>query len=347
MTRKRRAAEPRGAIRVGISGWRYPPWRGVFYPTGLRAAARARVRVAQVARRSRSTARSTRCSGPSTTRAGATRRRTTSCSASRAAASSRTCCGCAIANSALANFFASGIANLGAKLGPVLWQLPPTFRFDRGALEHFLALLPRGHRRCDGARAAARRQSCRPGACRLRHVAARCAMRSRCATRRSSMKRSSTCCGATRSRWSSPTPPADGRTRRTSRPISSMSRLHGDKELYVSGYGDDALDRWRDRLVAWSEGRTPAGARLISRSAPKTRHGRDVFCYFDNDVKVMAPRDADALARRILGAGGNLVQPQASGDDATPTPAMTKVRRSERARSSWPRAGIGSVTRKP
>jgi hypothetical protein len=61
----------------------------------------------------------------------------------------------------------------------------------------------------------------------------------------------------------------------------------------------------------------------------------------------MAPRDADALARRILGAGGNLVQPQASGDDATPTPAMTKVRRSERARSSWPRAGIGSVTRKP
>jgi uncharacterized protein YecE (DUF72 family) len=115
----------------------------------------------------------------------------------------------------------------------------------------------------------------------------------------------------------------------------------------VSGYGDDALDRWRDRLVAWSEGRTPAGARLISRSAPNARHGCDVFCYFDNDVKVMAPRDADALARRILGAGGNLVQPQASGDDATPTPAMTKVRRSERARSSWPRAGIGSVTRKP
>ena len=35
MTRKRRAAEPRGAIRVGMSGWRYPPWRGVFYPTGL------------------------------------------------------------------------------------------------------------------------------------------------------------------------------------------------------------------------------------------------------------------------------------------------------------------------
>ena len=112
----------------------------------------------------------------------------------------------------------------------------------------------------------------------------------------------------------------------------------------MSGYGDDALDRWRNRFVAWSEGRTPAGAHLISRSPPPAHHGRDDFCYFDNDVKVMAPRDAHALAGRISGTGGNIVQPAAIGDAATPS--MTKERLSGRARSSWPRAGTGSVARK-
>ena len=88
---RRRGTPASGKIRIGISGWRYAPWRGVFYPKGLPQRARARVRVAPAVDRSRSTARSTRCSARSTTRSGATRRRTISCSASRAAASSRTC----------------------------------------------------------------------------------------------------------------------------------------------------------------------------------------------------------------------------------------------------------------
>ena len=56
-------------------------------------------------------------------------------------------------------------------------------------------------------------------------------------------------------------------------------RLHGAQELYVSGYDDDALDSW---------------ARLIATWAP-----RDMFVYFDNDVKVRAPFDAMSLSRRI------------------------------------------------
>jgi uncharacterized protein YecE (DUF72 family) len=78
-------------------------------------------------------------------------------------------------------------------------------------------------------------------------------------------------------------------------------RLHGDKELYASGYGDEALAKWAARIDAWRHGRQLAGARLAS-PRPARRGMRDVFCYFDNDIKVHAPHDAARLAQR-LGAG--------------------------------------------
>jgi uncharacterized protein YecE (DUF72 family) len=85
-------------------------------------------------------------------------------------------------------------------------------------------------------------------------------------------------------------------------------RLHGDKELYASGYSDDALDRWAARIKAWSEGSQPKDARLISGKAAPKRASRDVFCYFDNDIKVKAPFDARRLMDR-LGLGEQLTRP--------------------------------------
>ena len=76
-------------------------------------------------------------------------------------------------------------------------------------------------------------------------------------------------------------------------------RLHGDTQLYTSGYGDAALDAWAARIRAWSGGRQPAHARRASREAPPKRKSREVFCYFDNDAKVRAPFDALALMRRL------------------------------------------------
>ena len=57
-------------------------------------------------------------------------------------------------------------------------------------------------------------------------------------------------------------------------------RLHGDVELYASGYSDRALDQWADSCRRWAE-------------------NRDVFVYFDNDIKVHAPFDAIALQERL------------------------------------------------
>jgi uncharacterized protein YecE (DUF72 family) len=343
MARKKPVVQSRGAIRVGLSGWRYPPWRGVFYPKGLpqrRELAYASRRFSSIEingsfyslQRPEYYAR-WRDETPDDFVFGVKGGRIITHMLRL-----RRC------EQALANFFASGIADLGDKLGPLLWQLPPNFRYDRETLENFFALLPAD---ADAASALARRHDARltgRAACRfatsrpLRH-----ALEVRHGTfvdeafvellRR---HRVALVVADTAGRW----PYAEDVTA-----DFVYVRLHGDKELYVSGYGDDALDRWRDRLVAWSDGREPAGAQLISSNDPPERHGRDVFCYFDNDVKVMAPRDAHALAERIRAAGGNIVQPEDAGDAASPTWVTAAEQRSGRTRSAWPRAGPGTGTR--
>jgi uncharacterized protein YecE (DUF72 family) len=76
-------------------------------------------------------------------------------------------------------------------------------------------------------------------------------------------------------------------------------RLHGDSQLYVSGYTDEALERWAARIRAWAEGSEPNDARrIVGKLAPR-RRSRDVYCYFDNDVKVRAPIDAQNLMRKL------------------------------------------------
>lgn len=80
-------------------------------------------------------------------------------------------------------------------------------------------------------------------------------------------------------------------------------RLHGDKELYASGYSDAALARWATRIRAWATGKEPDDARRIAGESAPVR-SRDVYCYFDNDIKVKAPFDARRLIDKLgLGAG--------------------------------------------
>jgi uncharacterized protein YecE (DUF72 family) len=76
-------------------------------------------------------------------------------------------------------------------------------------------------------------------------------------------------------------------------------RLHGDKQLYASGYTEAALDRWADRICAWSQGGEPRDAKRTGAAAARSRRSRDVYCYFDNDVKVRAPFDADRLMQKL------------------------------------------------
>jgi uncharacterized protein YecE (DUF72 family) len=86
-------------------------------------------------------------------------------------------------------------------------------------------------------------------------------------------------------------------------------RLHGDKELYASGYGDEALQRWGERIEAWRNGGQPADARLVIPGKGRKRKSRDIYCYFDNDIKVRAPYDARQLLERFDLAKGLEVAP--------------------------------------
>ena len=77
-------------------------------------------------------------------------------------------------------------------------------------------------------------------------------------------------------------------------------RLHGSEELYASGYGPGALDIWARRVVAWACGEEVEDGRKASHRAAPRRASRDVFVYFDNDIKVRAPEDAAQLRERVL-----------------------------------------------
>jgi uncharacterized protein YecE (DUF72 family) len=293
-----------GEIRVGLSGWRYPPWRGSFYPRGLTQ----RRELEYASRRFATIEINGSFYSLQRPEFYARWRDETpdgfvfSVKGPRFVTHMLKLRNC---EQAVANFFASGIANLGDKLGPILWQLPPVFRFRPDVLAPFLARLPRD---TDEAAALARRRNekvkgrarlafgpCRP----LRH-----ALEVRHETfvdeafvdllRR---ERVALVVADTAGKW----------------PLVFdvtadfvYVRLHGDIELYVSGYGDAALGRWADRIAAWSEGRAPGDVRCISRIPSAPCAGRDVFCYFDNDAKVMAPRDAQTLSRILETAGARI-----------------------------------------
>jgi uncharacterized protein YecE (DUF72 family) len=332
---RRPKARRKGAIRVGISGWRYPPWRGVFYPPGL-----PQSRELEYASRAFATIEINgsfyslqRPEHYARWRDATPDGFVFSVKGPRFVTHMLKLRDC---ERPLANFFASGIANLGEKLGPILWQLPPMLRFDRERLARFLALLPRD---TDEAATLARRRNEKVrgrarlafGACRpLRH-----ALEVRHETyvdeafvdllRR---ERIALVVADTAGKW----PYAEDLTA-----DFVYVRLHGDEVLYVSGYGEAAIARWAARLVAWSEGGAPGDARCISRTRPAPCAGRDVFCYFDNDAKVMAPRDAQALTAKLRSAGANVVIPEAGA----PTPPVRAARgtrpTSRRARASGAR----------
>ena len=137
------AAPAAGAaqVRIGISGWRYPPWRGSFYPRGLVQARELAYAAGQFP--------SIEVNGsfyalqrPSTYQRWAADTPDGFVFAIKAPRYITHELRLRGARAALANFLASGVLALGPKLGPILWQLPPSLAFDAALLADFLALLP-------------------------------------------------------------------------------------------------------------------------------------------------------------------------------------------------------------
>ncbi|HVW21000.1 MAG TPA: DUF72 domain-containing protein [Opitutaceae bacterium] len=289
-------------IRIGISGWTYAPWRGVFFPPGLAQ----KDELAYAARQVSSIEINgtfyslQRPSSYGLWHDQAPPDFVFSVKGPRFITHIRRLKDAAIP---LANFFASGVLRLEEKLGPLLWQLPPSLPYDPERLDAFFELLPRDTLE---AAALARRHDAHvphpwlePGGRRpLRHALE---IRHRSFERPEFIEQLrrhgiALVVADTAGKW----------------PLLEEStcdfmyaRLHGDEKLYVSGYTEAALARWARKVRAW-------------RAA-----GQDVYVYFDNDVKVRAPHDAQSLAHR-LGLGSKPKKP----------PPAASIREAPRTR--WP-----------
>jgi uncharacterized protein YecE (DUF72 family) len=201
-------------------------------------------------------------------------------------------------DTALANFFASGVLLLREKLGPILWQFPPQLAFNEEKFATFLELLPRTT--LDASRLARKHDDRLPGRAALKADADR-PLRHAFEVRHDSFLdeafvkllrkyNAALVFADTAGLW----PYAEDVTS-----DFIYIRLHGASELYTSGYRDRELDHWADRIKLWAAGKQPRDAALITTSPPRRRARRDVFVYFDNDRKVRAPFDALRLAQRV------------------------------------------------
>ena len=292
-----------GTIRIGISGWRFAPWRGAFYPDDLpqrSELAFASARFASIELNG-SFYSLQRPEHFARWKAQTPRGFVFSVKAPRYITHILRLRDC---RRAMANFFAQGLFELGPKLGPILWQFPPSLAYDEDVFESFLAMLP--HTTADAARLAASREPRMKGRSRLAFDRSR-RIRHAIEVRHASFEDPAFVRQLRRHRVAAVVADTDGRWPRIEDVTADFLylRLHGDESLYASGYTDLALDGWARRIRAWSEGRQPRDAQRIAPGLrPTTRASRDVYCYFDNDVKVLSPRDATTLVEKLAPAGG-------------------------------------------
>jgi uncharacterized protein YecE (DUF72 family) len=289
----------RGRVRIGISGWNYPKWRGWFYPRGcphkreLEFASRtfetievngsfySLLRVTAVREWYERTPRHFRFALKGS-------RFITHMKRLRDV------------ETPLANFFAAGPLALQEKLGPILWQLPPQLPFDAERLERFFEQLPRstmhaaklaaGHdeRLRDRAFTVCTRDRPIQHACEVRHASYVNSAFVRILERQGI----ALCAADTGGLF----PDFEDVTA-----DFVYARLHGDTKLYESGYSLASLQRWAKRVRAWSEGTLPSNGRLMAPERTQRAARRDVYVYFDNDARVRAPFDALTLRALVQG----------------------------------------------
>lgn len=285
-----------GMVYAGISGWTYPKWRGVFYPEGLvqkkelhyasRAFTSIEINGTHYALQKPKSFEKWRDEVPDDF--------VFSVKATRFITHIRRLKEC---EEPLANFFASGLLILGPKLGPILWQLPPSFHYEEERLEAFLKLLP--HNGEDAERLAGEATLAKDRVWTKAQKGSR--FRHCMEVRHDSFMVSEFFAQLRRYDVAFVLADTAGKWPYAEDVTSDFMylRLHGDSELYVSGYTEEAISYWAARVRQWRSGRQPGDARLVTKRAKPSAGERDVFVYFDNDAKVKAPRDAKRLIEAL------------------------------------------------
>ena len=261
-----------GNIYVGIGGWTYEPWRGVFYPKGLphaRELGYASEHLASI----EVNGTFYRTQSPATFRKWASEvpeQFMFALKGPRYAVNRRVL---KEAGDSIKRFLNSGVTELGTRLGPLLWQFTPYKKFDEADFGGFLELLPKtfdGHT--------------------LRHVVE---------VRHDSFK---TQAFVTLLRTFDVAVVFAEHDRYPA--IADVTgdfvyaRLQKGDEKLKAGYPPKALDDWAARTRAWAQGGEPKDLQRIVKTSAK-KQPRDVFVYFIHEAKIRAPAAAMALIERL------------------------------------------------
>jgi uncharacterized protein YecE (DUF72 family) len=259
-------------IRVGIGGWVFPPWRGAFYPKGLPQAQELSF-ASRALTAIEINATFYRTQRPDSFRKWAAETPDDfvfSVKGPQFATNRRVL---AEAGGSIERFFGSGVLELKSKLGPILWQMAPTKKFDPQDFAAFLALLPQ---RLDG-RA-------------IRHVV--------------EVRHASFLVPAfidLLRKFSVAVVLVESGKHPLIADLTAdfvYARLQGTAEKEKTGYPPSALDAWAKRARSWADGGAPADLATIAGGQP-AKGKRDVFIYMISGAKVRAPAAAMALIERL------------------------------------------------
>ena len=262
-----------GRIRVGIGGWNYEPWRETFYPKGVTQARELEYASSKVTAieingtfyrlQKPSVYAKWRDSTPDDFKF--------SLKAPRFIVQRKEL---ATAGTALERFLASGLSELGNKLGPILWQMEPHKHFDATDLEGFLKLLPPtvGDQPLKSVLEVRHKSYLTPEFIDLAR------------------------------RYRAAVVLVDDAKHPAIADITSdfiYVRLRQAEASVETGYKNDALESWAERAQVWARGQAPAGLDLIDPKAQPAKDPRDVFVYFINGAKERAPAAAQALIAKL------------------------------------------------
>jgi uncharacterized protein YecE (DUF72 family) len=261
-----------GAIRIGIGGWTYEPWRGTFYPDKFPQ----KRELEYASRQLTSIEINGTFYGSQKPETFAKWRDETpddfvfSLKAPRFATNRKAL---AEAGGTITRFFAGGVMELKHKLGPINWQLMPTKKFDPADFEAFLKLLPK-------------------------EVAGR-AIRHVVEVRHDSF-RTPDFIALMREHGIAVAIAADSAYPQIADATAPFvyARIMGTKETAELGYADAALDLWAARAQAWAQGAAVDGLDRVE-PRPADSEARDVFIYVISGYKVRNPAAAMALLRRL------------------------------------------------
>jgi len=258
-------------IRVGVGGWSYPPWRGLFYPKGLpqggeleyasRRLTSIEIDSTYYGSKNPETFRKWRDAAPDDF--------VFSVKGPRFATNRRVL---GEARPSIERFFASGVTELRHKLGPVNWQFATTKRFDADDFAAFLELLPAS---VDGLA--------------IRHAV----------EVRNASFRTPEFLAVARAREVAVVTAGDSKFPLIADSTAPFvyARIMGTSETEERGYGEDALGLWAARAKAWASGAAPPGFELIDPS--QKARPRDVFLYVISGFKERNPAAAMALIERV------------------------------------------------